>query len=106
MPKSGACRERGKRSGLASTTRPQALCALGKRTQRPAVAAAVVVTALRGGGGTTVVCAARSGVTQRAAAPCRGPASGAMPLPCAWLVCCYRAIKRRRPQKAAQKSRA
>ena len=46
MPKSGgACRERGKRSGLASTTRPQALCALGKRTQRPAVAAAAVVTA-------------------------------------------------------------
>ena len=46
MPKSGACRERGKRSGLASTTRPQALCALGKRTQRPAVAAAAVVTAV------------------------------------------------------------
>ena len=46
MPKSGACRERGKRSGLASTTRPQASCALGKRTQRPAVAAAAVVTAV------------------------------------------------------------
>ena len=46
MPKSGSCRERGKRSGLASTTRPQASCALGMRTQRPAVAAAAVVTAV------------------------------------------------------------
>ena len=47
MPKSGgACRERGKRSGLASTTRPQASCALDMRTQRPAVAAAAVVTAV------------------------------------------------------------
>jgi hypothetical protein len=82
MPKSGACRERGKRSGLASATRPQALCALplGRRTQRPAAAvaaaaaaAAEVVAALP--------CAARSGVTQRPTAPCRGPASGAMPLP-------------------------
>ena len=38
-----------------------------------AAAAAEVVAALP--------CAARSGVTQRPTAPCRGPASGAMPLP-------------------------
>ena len=43
-PKSGLCRERGKRSGLTSTARPQAMC----WTRRPAAAAAAaaaVVTA-------------------------------------------------------------
>ena len=39
--KSGLCRERGKRSGLTSTARPQAMC----WTRRPAAAAAAVVTA-------------------------------------------------------------
>ena len=40
-PKSGLCRERGKRSGLTSTARSQAKC----WTRRPAAAAAAVVTA-------------------------------------------------------------
>ena len=40
-PKSGLCRERGKRSGLTSTARPQAMC----WTRRPAAVAAVVTAA-------------------------------------------------------------
>ena len=90
-PKSGLCRERGKRSGLTSTARPQAMC----WTRRPAAAAAAVVTAAA-----ALPCHSCSTLwrdPETRAAPCRGPASGAMPLPCAWLVCCYRAMKRRRP---------
>ena len=65
--------ERPRFDGTASSV----VCPVCRWTRRPAAAAAAVVT-------TALPCnlsAAHPGVTQRPAAPCRGPASGAMPLP-------------------------
>ena len=70
-PKSGLCRERGKRSGLTSTARPQAMC----WTRRPAAVAAVVTAAAA----FFVASAAHSGVTQR---PARRRAAGRPQAPC------------------------
>ena len=107
MPKSGgACRERGKRSGLASTTRPQALCALGKRTQRPAVAAAAVVTAVVAAAAAPLCSTLRCDPETRGAVPRAGLRRHAFAVRLAGLLLSCAAAQKRLPKNRATRPAA
>ena len=85
QPRSDTPRKRAERRKPPAEREDGRGCTRDKRTGPPVAASAVAMTAMATRRRRRRS-AARSGLTRRPAAPCHGPASGATPLPRAWLL--------------------